>query len=148
VRQFLAIYSRPDLSWDDLPALRALTRLRLLLKGILHPDDARRALELGVDGSSSRTTAAARSTARSARSTRCRRSSRRQAGRQCCSTAASAAAPTRSRRSHGVRAVLIGRPYVYGLRIAGEAGVREVFDLTLGLAGCASVAEVTRETLA
>jgi len=45
----------------------------------------------------------------------------------------------------GARAVLIGRPYVYGLAIAGEDGVREVlrnlvveFDLTMGLAGCAS----------
>src|SRR6185312_3661415 len=45
----------------------------------------------------------------------------------------------------GARAVLIGRPYAYGLGIAGEAGVREVianfraeFDLTMGLAGCRS----------
>ena len=50
----------------------------------------------------------------------------------------------------GARAVLIGRPYAYGLAIAGEAGVREVlanfvadFDLTMGLAGCASIAEIT-----
>ena len=52
------------------------------------------------------------------------------------------------------RAVLIGRPYVYGLAIAGEDGVREVlrnlvaeFDLTLGLAGCASVSELGRDSL-
>ena len=49
----------------------------------------------------------------------------------------------------GARAVLIGRPYVYGLAIAGRAGVREViqnlradFDLTMGLAGCRSVSEI------
>jgi isopentenyl diphosphate isomerase/L-lactate dehydrogenase-like FMN-dependent dehydrogenase len=49
----------------------------------------------------------------------------------------------------GARAVLLGRPWVYGLALAGEEGVREVvqnfaadFDLTLGLAGCRSVAEV------
>ena len=49
----------------------------------------------------------------------------------------------------GATAVLLGRPYVYGLAIAGEAGVREVlqnfkadFDLTMGLAGCRSVAEI------
>ena len=54
----------------------------------------------------------------------------------------------------GARAVLIGRPYVYGLAIAGEAGVREVirnlaedFSLTLGLSGYASVAELTPEAL-
>jgi lactate 2-monooxygenase len=49
----------------------------------------------------------------------------------------------------GARAVLIGRPYVYGLAIAGRAGVREVienlaadFDLTMGLAGRRSVSEI------
>ena len=49
----------------------------------------------------------------------------------------------------GASAVLVGRPWVYGLAIAGEQGVREViqnfaadFDLTLGLAGCRSVAEI------
>ena len=44
VRRFLAIYSRPDLTWDDLPFLRERTRLPILLKGILHPDDALRAV--------------------------------------------------------------------------------------------------------
>ena len=50
--------------------------------------------------------------------------------------------------------MLIGRPYVYGLAAGGEAGVREViqnltaeFDLTLGLAGCTSVAEIGPETV-
>ena len=52
----------------------------------------------------------------------------------------------------GATAVLIGRPYCYGLAIAGESGVREViqnfigdFDLTLGLSGCAAVAEIGSE---
>ena len=54
----------------------------------------------------------------------------------------------------GATAVGIGRPYAYGLAIAGEAGVREVlqnfkadFDLTLGLAGCRSIAEIGPENL-
>jgi lactate 2-monooxygenase len=54
----------------------------------------------------------------------------------------------------GARAVLLGRPYVYGLALAGEAGVREVvtnfmadFDLTMGLAGCRSVSEIKSEML-
>ena len=54
----------------------------------------------------------------------------------------------------GAAAVLIGRPYAYGLAIAGERGVRDVirnfladFQLTMGLAGCTSVAEITPETL-
>jgi lactate 2-monooxygenase len=54
----------------------------------------------------------------------------------------------------GASAVCIGRPYVYGLAVAGADGVREVirnfladFDLTMALAGCASVAEIGREAL-
>lgn len=38
------------LTWDDLPWLRSLTDLPLLLKGISHPDDARRAKDEGVEG--------------------------------------------------------------------------------------------------
>ena len=54
----------------------------------------------------------------------------------------------------GAAAVLLGRPYVYGLALAGEEGVREVLrnmaadlDLTMGLAGCRSVAEILHEAL-
>lgn len=54
----------------------------------------------------------------------------------------------------GAKAVCIGRPYVYGLALAGEEGVYEVlrnfmtdFELTMGLAGCRNVSEITRETL-
>src|SRR6185312_4770123 len=50
VETFLAIYSRPSISWADLAWLRSKTRLPILLKGVLHPDDARRALDEGVDG--------------------------------------------------------------------------------------------------
>jgi lactate 2-monooxygenase len=54
----------------------------------------------------------------------------------------------------GARAVCLGRPYVYGLALAGVAGAVEVirnlladFELTMGLAGCRSLAEITRESL-
>ncbi len=47
----------------------------------------------------------------------------------------------------GARAVCLGRPFVYGLALAGEEGVREVlanlladFELTLALSGCCSPA--------
>ena len=50
----------------------------------------------------------------------------------------------------GADAVLVGRPYVYGLALAGQAGVEAVLrnliaelDLTLGLFGCRSLAELT-----
>ncbi len=54
----------------------------------------------------------------------------------------------------GARCVLLGRPYAFGLAVGGEQGVRDVLanliadiDLTLGLAGCASFAEVARASL-
>jgi lactate 2-monooxygenase len=54
----------------------------------------------------------------------------------------------------GATAVGLGRPWVYGLAIAGEAGVREVianlktdFELTMGLSGCKSISEINPEAL-
>ncbi|WP_333820911.1 alpha-hydroxy-acid oxidizing protein, partial [Ohtaekwangia sp.] len=54
----------------------------------------------------------------------------------------------------GATAICIGRPYVYGLAIAGEHGVYTVlrnfmadFELTMGLAGCKDVTEITAERL-
>ena len=47
--QWIQIFGNP-LTWDDLPWLRSLTDLPLLVKGICHPDDARRAKDGGVDG--------------------------------------------------------------------------------------------------
>ena len=46
----MAQFSNPELSWDELEFLRAETELPILLKGILHPDDARMAREHGIDG--------------------------------------------------------------------------------------------------
>ena len=55
----------------------------------------------------------------------------------------------------GASAIAIGRPYVYGLALAGEQGVREVLehlmaelDLIMSLTGITSVAEITRDLLA
>ena len=50
VEVFLGIYSRPSITWADLAWLRERTRLPIVLKGVLHPDDARRAVDEGVDG--------------------------------------------------------------------------------------------------
>ncbi len=47
--QWARIFGNP-LSWTDLPWLRSMTKLPLLMKGICHPDDAKRAIDGGVDG--------------------------------------------------------------------------------------------------
>jgi lactate 2-monooxygenase len=156
VREFLTIYSRPSLTWDELAWLRGLTKLPILLKGLLHPDDARMAVEHGMDGIVVSN----------------------HGGRQVDGAIGSldalpgVAAAVGGRipivfdsgvrggadvfkaLALGASAVLIGRPYVYGLALGGEPGVCEVirnfaadFDLTLGLAGCTSVSEIGPECL-
>src|SRR5271166_6765265 len=49
VLRWIQVFGNP-LTWDDLPWLRSLTKLPLIVKGICHPDDARRAKDGGVDG--------------------------------------------------------------------------------------------------
>ncbi len=48
--QWAAVFGNQRLCWDDLPWLRSLTSLPLLLKGICAPEDARRAVDAGADG--------------------------------------------------------------------------------------------------
>ncbi|WP_282785636.1 alpha-hydroxy-acid oxidizing protein, partial [Nocardia sp. CC201C] len=49
ILRWIQLFGNP-LTWDDLPWLRSLTELPLIVKGICHPDDARRAVDGGVDG--------------------------------------------------------------------------------------------------
>ncbi len=157
VQRFLTTYSRPSLQWDDLKFLRAHTRLPVLLKGVLHPDDARKAVELGLDGLIVSN----------------------HGGRQIDGEIASldalpaiaeavngkipvlfdsgvrGGADVFKALALGATAVCLGRPYVYGLALAGQRGVEEVignvlaeFDLTLGLAGGSSARRLSPNTLA
>jgi isopentenyl diphosphate isomerase/L-lactate dehydrogenase-like FMN-dependent dehydrogenase len=149
------------LSWDDLATLRSRTRLPLLLKGILHPDDALRAVsELGVAGILVSN----------------------HGGRQVdgavgaldalvdvvdalggpgstsvpviLDSGVRSGADVVKALALGAAAVTVGRPHVYGLALDGAAGVQAVLenlvaelDLTLGLSGVRSVAELGPEVL-
>lgn len=157
VETFLDVFSRPWLSWDDLARLRTRTRLPLLVKGVLHPDDARQAVAAGADGIIVSN----------------------HGGRQVDGEVATVDALTGvvgavgpdipvlldsgirggsdivKALALGATAVLVGRPYVYGLALGGADGVRQVLrnllaelDLTLGLVGAASVADLTPDLLA
>jgi lactate 2-monooxygenase len=156
VERFVQIYSRPSLTWGDLPFLRERTRLPILLKGVLHPDDARRAAAEGIDGvivsnhggrqidGVIPTLEALPGIAKAAGDMPVLLDSGVRGGADAFRALAL-----------GASAVCIGRPYVYGLAIAGEEGVSDVIrnltaelDLTMGLAGCRSVDEITPEALA
>lgn len=154
--RFTATYTNPELSWDDVAKLREWTELPILLKGVLHPEDAREAVKCGVDGLIVSN----------------------HGGRQIDGEVAAldmlpgvveAAGELPVLLDSGIRtgsdvakalclgakAVLLGRPYVYGLAIAGEEGVREViqnvvaeFDLTLGLLGAPAASSLNATYLA
>ena len=144
VQTFLDTFSNPALSWDHLATLRERTRLPIVLKGVLHPDDARRAFDNGVDAVMVSN----------------------HGGRQVDGSIGTLDALVRIREAvgseptvlldSGVRggadvikamacgadAVTLGRPHLYGLAIAGRRGVGEVLDnllaeidLTLSLSG-------------
>ena len=156
VQTFVRIYSRPSLTWEDLGFLRERTTLPIVLKGILHPADARRAVEEGVDGiwvsnHGGRQVDGATSTIAALPGI-----AAEVAGRVpiIMDSGIRTGADAFKALALGATAVGIGRPYCYGLAIAGEKGVREVienfqadFDLTMGLAGCRSVDEIGPEAL-
>lgn len=50
IMQFLGVFTNPGFGWNDVDWLRSRTKLPILLKGLVHPDDARKAIDHGVDG--------------------------------------------------------------------------------------------------
>ncbi len=156
VETFLDVFSRPSLTWEELDFARERTSLPIVLKGIQHPDDARRAIAAGVDGIIVSN----------------------HGGRQIDGAVGSAdalpaiveaingAIPVLfdsgirggsdifTALALGATAVLVGRPYVCGLALAGERGVSEVFrnliaefDIVLGLSGHTSPKELSIDDL-
>jgi len=149
----LSLFSNLGLTWEDLDWLRERTELPILVKGILTAEDARTALEHGADGIVVSN----------------------HGGRQVDGAVASLDALIEVRDALGAEpsvlmdsgirggsdvlkalalgadAVLLGRPYVYGLAVGGQAGVEAVIrqlaaeiDLTLALIGGRSVRELDR----
>lgn len=148
---FLEIYSNPGLSWDHLATLRDRTRLPIVLKGILHPDDARRAVDLGVDAIVV-SNHGGRQIDGSLASLDALLDIRAAVGRGptlLLDSGIRSGADIFVALALGADAVLLGRPYMYGLALAGQRGVEEVirnviaeFDLTMALTGARSVDEI------
>jgi L-lactate dehydrogenase (cytochrome) len=131
---YLSVLANPSLTWDDLPRLRDLTSLPVVVKGVQHPDEAREAARRGIDGIVVSN----------------------HGGRQVDGAIASldalgpvaeaAAGELAVLFDSGVRrgsdvikalalgadAVLLGRPYVWGLALEGQAGVETVLKMILG----------------
>ena len=150
VARFTAIYSRPDLVWDDVSRLKEMTRLPVVLKGIQSAADASEAVRRGVDGI--------------VVSNHGGRQVDGAIGSLDALPAVVAAAGTTpvlfdsgvrsgadmfKALALGARAVLLGRPYVYGLAVAGQQGVAEVIrnmeaelDITMALTGCRTIADI------
>ena len=156
VERFMATYSRPSLQWEELKFLRRHTRLPLLLKGVLHPDDARKALELGVDGLVVSNHGGRQIDGAVASLEALPRIADAVGGRipVLLDSGVRGGADVFKALALGATAVCLGRPYVYGLALAGSRGVAEVisnvlaeFDLSLGLAGCRSGREISREAV-
>jgi lactate 2-monooxygenase len=149
--EMIRIFPNIGLRWDDLSYLRELTELPVVLKGIVHPEDAALAREHGVDGLVVSN----------------------HGGRQLDASIATLDALPEVRDAFGdgpvlldggVRrgvdvvkalalgadAVLIGRPYVYALAVGGQAGIAHFLatlvgdvDVTMALSGASSVGELT-----
>jgi lactate 2-monooxygenase len=154
VLKWISVFGNP-LTWDDLPWLRSLTKLPLIVKGICHPDDARRAKDGGVDG------------------IYCSNHGGRQANGglpalDCLPGVVEAADGLPVLFDSGVRsgadvvkalalgatAVGVGRPYAYGLALGGVDGIVHVLrsllaeaDLTMAVDGYPTLKDLTPDTL-
>jgi lactate 2-monooxygenase len=153
VRKFVSTYSNPCTTWDDLKFLRTQTKLPILLKGILHADDGKKAIDHGVDGiivsnHGGRQVDGAISTFEALPEIV---GSVQQKIPVLIDSGIRGGADAFKAIALGATAVCIGRPYVYGLALAGKDGAYEVlrnimaeFELTMGLSGCSSIAEINR----
>jgi len=156
VETFLDVFSRSDLSWRDLARLREMTSLPIYLKGVQDPRDAALALDAGVDGLVVSNHGGRQVDGAVASLDALPRVVDEVAGRVpvLFDSGIRSGADVIKAVALGASAVLLGRPYVYGLALAGEAGVRAVLehvlaelDLTMGLLAVSSIADITPDLL-
>lgn len=154
---FLDVFTRVGLQWSDLAFLRERTKLPILLKGIQHPDDARQAVDSGVDGLIVSNHAGRQVDGAIGALEALPGVVDAVAGRMpvLYDSGVRGGADVLRALALGAVAVQVGRPWVYGLAIAGEEGAREAlrnivaeFDLALGLSGHRSIAELAPGILA
>ena len=147
----------PAMTWDDVRWVRDIWKGPMILKGVLHPEDAAKAIDMGVDsvvvsnhGGRQLDTAITSITALPGifDAIGGRASILIDGGIRRGTDVLKAVAL-------GATACLIGRPQLWGVAVAGEAGVAHVLDIyareldiAMGLCGAKSLAEITPELLA
>ena len=156
ILQWVGMFTGTDKSWDRLSVLRELWDGPILLKGIQHVDDARRAVDAGMDGIVV-SNHGGRQVDGALASLEALPSIAQAVGGRIevlFDSGVRTGADVVKALALGAKAVLLGRPYVYGLGHAGEEGVRHVvrsvladLDLTLGLAGYRTPGELTPNAL-
>ena len=156
VETFLDVFADPSLTWDDLAWLRDLTALPIVLKGVQHREDAALAVRHGMDGVVVSNHGGRQVDGAVGALDALPGVVEEVAGRVpvLFDSGVRSGADVVTALALGARAVLVGRPYVYGLALAGRAGVVEVLqhlqaelDLTMGLVGVRTPAELGPQLL-
>lgn len=156
VARWAEIFGDTRQTWDDLKFIRDNTKLPVLLKGILHPQDAQLAIQHGMDGIVV-SNHGGRQVSGSIAALDALPAIADAVGGKCpilLDSGVRHGSDAIKALALGADAVLLARPYIWGLAVAGEEGVREVvrrfladYDLSMALSGFASPAELSRDIL-
>jgi lactate 2-monooxygenase len=153
VETFVENFSRPSLSWEDLPTLRAATDLPIIIKGIMTPEDAQKAIACGAQGIIVSNHGGRQIDGEMATLDALPAIVDAVGGKVpvLLDSGVRTGADVFKALALGAKAVLVGRPCAYGLAVNGGDGVSEVlrnlkgdFDVTMREAGCAKLSEIDR----
>jgi len=156
VETFLEVFSRSSLTWDELSFVRERTKLPIILKGIVDTEDAHRAVDCGVDGIQVSNHGGRQIDGSFAAIDALPEVAAAVDGRVpiIFDSGVRTGSDVFTALALGAKAVAIGRPYVYGMAVAGAEGATEAMrnilaelDLTMGLAGCATLADITSRSI-
>jgi isopentenyl diphosphate isomerase/L-lactate dehydrogenase-like FMN-dependent dehydrogenase len=156
VGRWVPMFTGTALRWDRLPLLRDNWDGPIVLKGVLHPEDARLAVETGMDGIVVSNHGGRQVDGAVAALDALPGIADAVAGRAAVlfDSGVRGGADVFKALALGADAVLLARPYVYGLALHGEDGVRHVLrsvitelDITLGLSGYSDIAQLSPDAL-